>query len=238
MSERFYDLSGSATHLLVIAVSLVYTESSKSPRQVFLSLASLIWLTRLGSFLYLRIEKDGRDERFNDLKRTFVSWTVPWIFQAAWVTLIQAPVILMNIREDPIKEYGVKDIVTLSVFGVLWIVGFIVECTADNEKFVFKTRAVNKGKFITTGIWKYSRHPNYFGEILMWWCVCIIVVCADFTDWKLYGSLTSPFFTMVLLLGVSGIPMVDAIGLKRWGHVKEYQEYTKNTSLLIPWFPK
>jgi len=118
----------------------------------------------------------------------------------------------MNIKDDPISEYKVKDNVILSVFGLLWIAGFIVECTADNEKFVFKTRAVNKGKFINSGIWKYSRHPNYFGEILMWWSVCIIVICADFNDFKLFGSLTSPLFTMVLLLGVSGIPMVDAIG--------------------------
>lgn len=88
----------------------------------------------------------------------------------------------MNEKADPISEYEVKDYVTLSIFGLLWIVGFFTECTADNEKFIFKTRAANKGKFISTGIWKYSRHPNYFGEILMWWCLCLIVICSDFED--------------------------------------------------------
>jgi len=144
----------------------------------------------------------------------------------------------MNEKEDPISEYTVKDWITLSVFGVLWIVAFFTECTADNEKFVFKVRAENRGKFITTGVWRYSRHPNYFGEILMWWCICLIVICADFEDNKLYGSLAAPAMTMLLLLGITGIPMLDTIGMKRYGHIKEYQDYCKNTSLLIPWCPK
>lgn len=118
------------------------------------------------------------------------------------------------------------------------MVGFFIECIADNEKFVFKTRAANKGKFISTGIWSYSRHPNYFGEMLMWWSLALLVICVDFKDNKLYGSLSSPIFTMILLLGVSGIPMVESLGEKRWGHLKEYQDYNKNTNLLIPWFPK
>lgn len=109
---------------------------------------------------------------------------------------------------------------------------------ADNEKFVFKTKAANKGKFINSGIWKYSRHPNYFGEILMWWSLCLIVICTDFKDNNVYGSLSAPLFTMLLLLGVTGIPMLEAIGQKRYGDQKDYQEYVKNTSILIPWCPK
>lgn len=106
-SERFYDISGSMTHCLVIGASLVETQTQKSPRQIFLSMASLIWLVRLGSFLYLRIEKDGKDVRFNDLKSNFLVWTVPWFTQAVWIILLQAPIMIMNKKEDPLSEYQV-----------------------------------------------------------------------------------------------------------------------------------
>lgn len=104
-SERFYDLSGSMTHCFVIAASLVETQTQKSPRQVFLSMASIIWLTRLGSFLFLRIEKDGRDDRFKDYKKRVLAWSCPWFIQAVWIILIQAPILLINKKEDPVSEY-------------------------------------------------------------------------------------------------------------------------------------
>lgn len=224
-SDRFFDLSGSLTHCLVIGASLIINENQKSPRQIFISICSIIWLVRLGTFLYLRIEKDGKDVRQDQYKVNRLTWTTPWFVQAVWVILIQSPCLIINQKEDPVSEYKVKDWVSLSVFGVLWIIGFLIECQADNEKFIFKVRASNKGKFINSGIWKYSRHPNYFGEILMWWCMCLIVIFYDFKDNQVYGSLSAPLFTMLLLCGVSGIPMLTEIGKKRWGHIKEYNDY-------------
>jgi steroid 5-alpha reductase family enzyme len=86
-SEKYYDLSGSITHFAVVAASLVYTASEKSPRQIMVALASVIWMTRLGSFLFLRIAKDGRDERFDPIKKSWVSFLGAWSIQALWVVL-------------------------------------------------------------------------------------------------------------------------------------------------------
>jgi steroid 5-alpha reductase family enzyme len=193
-------------------------------------------MTRLGSFLFLRIKKDGQDARFDVFKICQVSWMGCWSSQAIWVIMIQLPILLINERDDS-AEYKIKDYITISVFMVLWVIGFICETAADNEKFVFKCRAENRGKYINSGIWRYSRHPNYFGEILMWLCISLLVISKDLKDGPMYSALVSPGFTMFLLLGVSGIPMVDASGWKRWGHLEEYKAYMKNTSVLIPWFP-
>ena len=143
---------------------------------------------------------------------------------------------MINERDD--SDFGgLNDWIVFGVGMFLWVVGFLTESAADNEKFVFKCRPVNKGKWIESGIWRYSRHPNYFGETLMWFSLALIVVSKNWKEGQLYGALISPGFTMFLLFGVSGIPMVESSGEKRWGHIKEYRNYMDNTSAVIPWFP-
>ena len=137
----------------------------------------------------------------------------------------------MNEKEDPISEYTVKDWITLSVFGVLWIVAFFTECTADNEKFVFKVRAENRGKFITTGVWRYSRHPNYFGEITLWAGLTLIALPV-LSGWQLC-TLISPFFVYILLTRISGIPLLENRAIKKWGSDPEYISYLERTPALM-----
>lgn len=233
-SEKYYDLSGSATHFAVVAASLLKTEQVRSPRQLLVAIFSVVWMTRLGSFLYLRISKDGKDGRFDEPKRLWWSFMGFWTIQALWVILIQTPVIIINSRIDK-TPIGPVDYVA----GVLWVIGFLIESSADNEKFVFRSNPANRKTFINQGIWRYSRHPNYFGEILMW---CSIALSVSLTDdvkglASPYYAWLSPAFTTFLLLFVSGIPMVEKAGQEKWGHLEEYQHYTKNTSSLIPWFP-
>merc|ERR1719331_1742535 len=139
-----------------------------------IALASVIWMVRLGSFLFLRIEKDGKDGRFDHLKKNWFSFLGAWTIQALWVVLIQMPVILINMKVDEAPVTWVDRLML-----VTWIFAFIIEVAADVEKFVFRCNPENKGKFITTGTWKYSRHPNYFGEILMWFALAICVTVAD-----------------------------------------------------------
>merc|ERR1711871_556951 len=161
-SERFYDLSGSFTHFSLVAYSLAASPRVRTPRQVLLALFSVVWMTRLGTFLFARIQKDGKDERFDKLKACWLSFLGAWTLQACWVTLIQLPVILLNNRDDP-SPLGSVDAVSL----VLWVVGFLFEFTADIEKATFRADPANKSRFITTGAWALSRHPNYFGEIVI-----------------------------------------------------------------------
>jgi steroid 5-alpha reductase family enzyme len=174
-SEKFYDLSGSATHFALVAACLVREAAlghPRTPRQLTMALLSVVWLTRLGTFLFARIARDGKDGRFDSIKPNWLSFLGAWTLQAAWCVLTQLPVLLVN-TQPPNAAAGslvVAAAAPLSaVDGVallLWGVGFAFECTADLEKFTFRGKPENKGRFITEGAWRFCRHPNYFGKCL------------------------------------------------------------------------
>jgi steroid 5-alpha reductase family enzyme len=154
--------------------------------------------------------------------------------QALWVTAVQLPVVRLNTRASTVP-FGVVDGVCVG----LWLLAFGIEFAADNTKFVFRAKPENRNKFITEGLWRYSRHPNYFGEILMWCAIAGMATwaAASGDDTQLYYSWASPALTAILLLRVSGVPMVEAAGEKKWGSDPAYRHYMSRTSLLVPWFP-
>lgn len=230
-SEKFYDLSGSFTHFAVVLTCLITERRARSPRQLFVAAASLVWMTRLGTFLYNRILKDGKDERFDAIKPVWLSFMGAWSIQAVWVTLIQLPVVLLNTTDDTAST-SFLDVVAM----LLWVVGFLCEAAADCEKMAFRSDPANRHKFITTGLWSLSRHPNYFGEILMWCSMALIGTSAavNLGNYALLGSWISPAFTALLLLKVSGVPMVEKAGEKKWGQDPEYIKYMKETPCIIP----
>jgi len=232
-SEKFYDLSGSFTHLAVVVTALM-SRQLHGPRQIFCAVGSVIWMTRLGTFLYNRILKDGKDDRFSHIKPNWLAFLGAWTIQAAWVTMIQLPVILLHTVDDQ-APLGVVDVVGM----LIWVIAFLTEAAADSEKMAFRSVAENRHKFITTGLWSYSRHPNYFGEILMWTAMALISSNAAFVLGApmLFAAWISPAFTMFLLLKVSGVPMVERAGEKKWGKDPVYQRYMANTSCVVPWFP-
>ena len=193
-------------------------------------------MTRLGTYLYNRILKDKKDGRMDAFKLTFLSWINVWVFQAAWVAIVELPVMLLNSVDDSNhSSVSYVDIVGMS----LWFVGFLFEVVADTEKDVFRSKAENRHKYITTGVWSYSRHPNYFGEILMWCSLSLITSGAaiDLGNSQLHASWISPMFTFLLLQFVSGVAMVEMAGNKKWGDDENYVKYMKETSCIIPWFP-
>lgn len=233
-SEKYYDLSGSFTHFAVVATALVTEGPTHSPRQLFCSLAAVVWMTRLGTFLYNRILKDGKDDRFSKIKPVWLSFLGAWTIQAAWVTMVQLPVVLLNTVEDTAPLH-VADIAAM----ILWFVAFLIEAAADSEKMVFRSIAANKHKYITTGLWRFSRHPNYFGEILMWTAMALLSSSAavQLEAPILHAAWVSPAFTALLLLKVSGVPMVERAGEKKWGKDPAYRAYMDNTPCIVPWFP-
>ena len=233
-SERFYDLSGSLTHLCVIGAALVQ-EAPRTPRQIAVAIAGVVWCCRLGTFLFLRIEKDGRDERFDSLKKHALRFLGAWTIQALWVSLVQLPVVLVNDRVDT-APLGPVD----AALAAIWCASFILETLADVQKFVWRCDPANKGKFITVGLWRYARQPNYFGEIFMWLALAAVATNAatgadDFK--RVAWSFGSPAFTALLLLCVSGLPMVDRASMKKWGDDPAYLHYVKHTSSVVPWKP-
>ena len=229
-TEKFYDLTGTLTYLSVTWYAL-YMSSDKftnlNGASIAIVLLISIWAIRLGSFLFSRIHKDGEDKRFRTIKPSATQFFMTWTLQGLWVSLCS-----MCALTAISSESGVV-VNAFYYLGVgLFIYGFYTEVKADNEKSKFRSAPENREKFITTGLWAKSRHPNYFGEIVLW--TAIAVISLPSLSGLQYITLISPIFTYVLLVHVSGVRMLEARGQKKWGHIEEYKAYQKSTPMLFP----
>jgi steroid 5-alpha reductase family enzyme len=228
-TEKFFDLTGSLTYISVITVAVCYSRYSVDldTRSILLAALVGIWAVRLGAFLFGRIRKAGRDDRFDELKPSFIRFLNVWTIQGLWVTFTAAAA-LVAITTSTRKELDV-----FAVIGFLvWIFGFVFEVVADRQKSRFNANPENKGKFIQTGLWSRSRHPNYFGEIVLWIGVAIIALPV-LQGWQ-WVALISPVFVTLLLARVSGVPLLEKKAVKKWGGQADYEAYKKNTPVLIP----
>ena len=225
-TERFFDLTGSITYISIIIVAFVFG-NDMDVRTILLSALVLIWAIRLGTFLFRRIQKAGKDDRFDEIKPSFIRFLNVWTIQALWITLTVAAA-LVAITTTTRKEL---DLFTLVGF-LVWAVGFAIEVVADSQKSRFSANPDNKGKFIQTGLWSRSRHPNYFGEIMLWIGVAIIALPV-LRGWQ-WVALISPVFVTLLLTRVSGVPLLEKKADKKWGGQADYESYKKRTPELIP----
>ncbi len=225
-TEKFFDLTGSLTYISVTILALLFSPAADA-RSLLLAALVIIWAVRLGSFLYSRIHKAGKDDRFDELKPSFFRFLNVWTIQALWVTFTAAAA-LVAITTTTRKELDIFAIVGL----LAWAIGFGIEVMADSQKSRFNADPANKGKFISTGLWSRSRHPNYFGEIVLWVGVALIALPV-LQGWQ-WVALISPLFVTLLLTRVSGVPLLEAKADKKWGGQKAYEAYKKNTPVLIP----
>ena len=229
-TERFYDLAGGLTYLTVVGFSLWAGAQSEPPslRELIISVLVVIWSLRLSFFLYFRIRRTGKDGRFDQLKTSPIRFLVPWTLQGLWVFLTMIVVIVINSQADSAPPLGVWDAVGLFV----WVLGFGIETIADQQKTAFNTEPTNRGKWIESGLWSYSRHPNYLGEILLWTGIAFFGISC-FTGLERVAWI-SPIFIYILLTKVSGTPILDKRALEKWGDDPLYQKYRENTPALIP----
>jgi steroid 5-alpha reductase family enzyme len=228
-TEKFYDLTGSFTYISMIGVALCYSRYSTQldARSILLAMLVIIWALRLGTFLFGRIQKSGKDDRFDEIKPSFIRFLNAWTIQGLWVTFTAATALV------GITTLTQKDIGAFAVIGFLvWVFGFAFEVIADAQKSRFNADPENKGKFVRTGLWAYSRHPNYFGEIVLWIGVAIIAIPV-LQGWQ-WIAMISPLFVTFLLTRVSGVPMLEDKADKKWGGQEDYETYKKNTPVLIP----
>ena len=233
-TERFYDLTGGITYLAVVGFSLWAGSLSEAPglREFIVSFLVVIWALRLSSFLYFRIHRTGKDGRFDQLKASPVRFLVPWTIQGLWVFLTMIVVVVINSQAGSAPAMGAWDAVGLSI----WLLGFGVEVIADNQKSAFNNDPDNQDKWIDSGLWSYSRHPNYLGEILLWTGIaCFGIPC--FTGLERFAWI-SPVFIFLLLTKLSGIPILDKRAMDKWGDDEDYQKYRENTPALLPRFTK
>ena len=229
-TEHFFDLTGSLTFISTVLFTLMVIPEIYL-RDVVIALLVIIWAVRLGSFLFLRVRKDGGDGRFDIMKTKFWWFLMTWNIQGMWVFLSLAAGLAAMTSNQKLEA----DIYLL-IGLLIWIIGFAIEVIADNQKSKFRSNSENKDKFISTGIWSWSRHPNYFGEILLWIGITVIALPV-LQGWQ-FITLISPIFIIFLLTQVSGVRLLELRGNKKWGDNEEYQRYIQNTSVLIPLPPK
>jgi len=225
-TEKFFDLTGSITYISV-TVMAVLLSPVVDDRSILLLALVVIWATRLGTFLFLRIQKAGKDARFDDIKPSFIRFLNTWTLQGLWVTFTLAAA-LAAITTTTRKELGWFALIGLLV----WVFGFAIEVMADAQKSRFRADPENKGKFIHTGLWARSRHPNYFGEIVLWIGVAIIAL-PTLRGWQ-WVTLISPVFVALLLTRISGVPMLEKRADEKWGGQEDYEAYKERTPVLIP----
>ncbi|MEL7158006.1 MAG: DUF1295 domain-containing protein [Actinomycetota bacterium] len=229
-SETFFDLTGSITYLSVMALALVLADDLDA-RSILVSAMVAAWALRLGTFLFRRIRADGKDGRFDQIKTNFWQLLLTWTLQGLWVYLTAAAAIAIVVAGER-RSFGVW----AALGFVVWLGGWLTEVIADQQKSRFKANPANAGRYITSGLWSWSRHPNYFGEIVLWTGIAIMAVPV-LSGWG-WAVLISPVFVFTLLTRISGIPMLARRGRQRWGDEPEYLAYLERTSLLVPLPPR
>lgn len=229
-TERFFDLTGGLTYVTVAVVAVVLSEAPDARARLLAGMVAL-WAVRLSSYLFLRIRRAGADTRFDAVKPSLPRFLNTWTLQGLWVT-VTASAALAAITSTTRVELG-----TVSALGLLiWVAGIGLEVVADAQKSRFRADPANKGRFIRTGVWSWSRHPNYFGEIVLWVGVAVLALPV-LRGWQ-WITLLSPLFVALLLLRVSGVPMLEKAADEKWGGQPDYEEYKARTSLLVPRPPR
>ena len=229
-TEHYFDLTGSLTYISVTLLAILFTIDI-TLRDILLALLVWIWAFRLGSFLFVRVKKAGSDGRFDLMKKDFWWFLMTWTIQGLWVflTLAMALAAITSELKLPIDIFAI-------VGALIWIIGFSIEVVADQQKTDFKDNPANENSFITEGLWSWSRHPNYFGEMVLWIGISVIALPV-LEGWQLV-ALISPIFVIFLLTKISGINLLEARGLKKWKDDPTYSDYLNRTSILIPFPPK
>ena len=228
-TEKFYDLTGSVTYLSVVWFVFLSTYQSISLNfgNLILVLLISIWTIRLGLFLFMRIHKAGEDKRFRTIKTSASQFFMTFTISGLWVTLCSmCALVAISSPEGLVMN-------ALTYVGIiLFIIGFGIEIVADNQKTAFRSIEANKDSFITSGLWSKSRHPNYFGEVLLWFAIAVISFSS--LEGLQLITLISPVFTYILLVYVSGVRMLEDMNDKKWADNENYKSYKENTPMLFP----
>lgn len=229
-TERYFDLTGSMTYLSLVALA-VSLRGETDPRSLLLAGMIALWALRLGSFLFVRVNRDGSDRRFDQIKMSLPRFLMTWTLQALWVFLTAACA-LAAMTSSEVRPLG-----SFAALGCLvWAVGFAIEVAADQQKRRFRSDSSNRDHFIQSGLWAWSRHPNYFGEIALWIGIALIALPV-LSGWQL-ATLISPIFVYVLLTRISGVPLLEARAQKKWGEDPKFVAYLRSTPALFPRPPR
>ncbi len=224
-TDKLTDISYSVTFVVLGIFGLML--SNLMLPQIILFLMILLWAMRLGGYLLTRIQKIGKDNRFDSMRSSIIKFGSFWVLQGFTVFVVLIPGSYFFNADS-------SQLTLLSFIGIaVWLLGLIIETIADYQKTTFIKQVANKGKWVNIGLWKHSRHPNYLGEILVWIGVYLFILPALNTAQALIGAI-SPVFIAFLLLYVSGIPLLEKSANKKWADNYAYTKYKLNTGKLLP----
>ena len=230
-TEKFYDITGTLAYLITLYLASVLTSyssgASLEPRTLIIIGMVSFWALRLGIFLFIRVLKVGEDRRFREAKKSFSKYLVWWTMSALWVFLTTANALTLIINN---KKLDNQPIFYLGL--LIWFIGILFEIIADEQKRRFRLNEENRGKYISSGLWSISRHPNYFGEIILW--IGIAIISLPTLSGFQYVTLISPLFIYLLLTRISGVNLLEESSDKKWGDLPEYEQYKKETPVLVP----
>lgn len=224
-TDKVTDLSYGLTFVL-IALALLARAASPDLAALVLAAMVVAWGVRLAGYLLYRIWRIGRDARFDGIREDFWRFFKFWFFQGLAVWVIMLPVTLWFSQPGPWATW-------MTVGATIWLAGLVIETVADQQKFAFKQTPAGQGRWTDTGLWRHSRHPNYFGELLCWWGIFLFT--APGLGWWALLALAGPLAITGILLFATGIPTLDASARKKWGEDPEYQAYRARTRTLVPW---
>ena len=211
---------------MTITIVALIANTEVDTRTVVLRIMVCLWGLRLGAFLFARVQATGHDVRFNLIKHDFTWFLMTWTVQGLWVVLTSSSALTAITSTDK-KSFGWIGMIGM----IIWLSGFVIEIVADEQKRRFKLDPSNQHSFINKGLWSWSQHPNYFGEIILWIGIMIVALPA-LSGWQ-YLSLISPIFVFLLLTKISGIPMLDSAARKRWGDDPDFLKYRESTPVLL-----
>ena len=246
--DKLTDFAG-GTNFVVLAIITLAFSGHHHARQIVVSLFIMIWATRLSGFLLFRILKTGKDDRFDDKRDKFFSFLGFWVFQMIWVWTVSLPVTILNspnVTRFNQPGFGTgRDIAGVILFAI----GFLLESVSDIQKYQFRSKPENKGKVCDIGFFTWTRHPNYFGEVVIQFSIFMIAVSPAAYGYvhggafsALYASILGPFFLTLLLMFVSGLTLQERPGAKKryesGNHWESYKTYSERTSIMIPLPPQ
>jgi steroid 5-alpha reductase family enzyme len=215
---------------IVVALVGFFDRPGAAPRHVLVLVLVVVWGLRLALHVFLRNRKKGEDYRYTAWRARWGKWFVVrsylqvFLLQGVFLLVIALPLLL--IPRVPEGRLGFLD----AIGAAIWLAGFAFEAVGDAQLTRFKSRPENKGRIITTGLWRFTRHPNYFGEAVQWWGIFLIALSVPGGAF----ALASPLAITLLLRFVSGVPMLE----RKYRGRLDFEDYARRTNAFFPWIPK